>query len=220
MSQGRRIVIWGQGGAVGLGDGVAVRAAEAGQELAPGVELGCSLHSAQVALSARRLQVLRRQNGLLPRLRNAVCGLYCGCFALAAMTDHASELAEGVRNRRMRSKRLLADASQGHFLEPQVASGAAVGDALLRDPDLMNATLESLVQSSRVGTGSNQLKKLPLILAPRAKEVFCRSDGQRQSQDQAGTGKTPRRISENDLPQLSDLLAEAHVNSLSRLNSS
>jgi hypothetical protein len=76
--------------------------------------------------------------------------------ALAAMADHAAESIERVRNCRMLAEGLLIYVGKTGFVQSQVAGGAAVDDAQFRQPDLMNAGLESAAQADGISAIANQ----------------------------------------------------------------
>ena len=78
------------------------------------------------------------------RLRN------CGGLSLAAVTDHATESIQRVRNYRMLPEWLLAHIRKTRFIQPQVASGAAVNDTEFRQPDLMDPRLEPAAQADGI----------------------------------------------------------------------
>ena len=61
-----------------------------------------------------------------------------GRRALPTVTHHAAVLVERVRNHRMLAKRLRTDIGQTRFFQSGVASGAAIDDSDLRQPDLLD----------------------------------------------------------------------------------
>ena len=110
-----------------------------------------------MTLSARRLDVARRQDGLLPRQRAAVGFLNSSCRTLSAMTHDATELVERVRYCRMLAEWLRADIGQGRFFQAGVAGGAAIHDSELRQPDLLDSVMvvKVALQCDRVASVAN-----------------------------------------------------------------
>ncbi len=96
----RRIVGGLHRAAVGQLHGVAMHAAFAGKQIASLIQLRRAGQRPAVALAAGRLDVLRRENRLLPGQRAVVRLGDGGGRALSAMADRASELIELVRDRR------------------------------------------------------------------------------------------------------------------------
>lgn len=111
-----------------------------------------------MALPAGRLDVPRRQDRLLPRQRAAVGFLDGGRRALPTVTHDAAELVERVRNNRMLAKRLGTDIGKTRFFQSDVASGAAIDDSELRQPDLLDSVVvvEVALQCDRISPARNQ----------------------------------------------------------------
>ena len=86
--------------------GVAMHTAFAGEQIASLIQLRRAGQRAAVALAAGRLDVLRRQNRLLPRQSAVVRFGDGGCCALSAMANRASELIELVGDDGVGAERL------------------------------------------------------------------------------------------------------------------
>ena len=134
-----------------------------------------------MTLPARRLDVPRRQDRLLPRQRAAVGFLDGGRRALPAVTHHAAKLVERVRHYRMPPKRLGADIGETGFFQPDVAGGAAIHDSELRQPDLLDSVVvaEVALQGNRIAPILHQRQILLLVVTPFAEVVLGGSYGQR-----------------------------------------
>ena len=133
-----------------------------------------------MALSAGRLDVPCRQDRLLPGQRAAVGFLNGGRRALPTVTHHAAELVKRVRDYRMLAERLGADIGKTRFFQSDVASGAAIDDSELRQPDLLDSVVvvEVALQRDRVSAAANQRQILFLIVAPFAEVILGRCNGQ------------------------------------------
>ena len=94
MLQRRRIVVGKDVGAIRLLDGVAMRAAVAGDQLPALVQERRAGLVLQMALSAAGFDVLRRQQRLFPLLGGVVRFLHGGGGALSAMTGGAAKLRQ------------------------------------------------------------------------------------------------------------------------------
>ncbi len=154
-----------------------------------------------MALPARRLDIARRQNWLLPGQRAAVRFFDGGRRALPAMTHHTAELVRGVRNHRVPAEWLGADIGQTGFFQSHMAGGAAIDDSQLRKPDLLDSVMKVALQRDRVSPVANQRQILLLIMAPFAEVVLSRRDGQRNQQQQADHAKSAHGMAEQRLPQ-------------------
>src|SRR5579863_2618748 len=141
------------------------------------VEFGRAGQRSPVALPAGRLHILRRQDWLLPGEGAAVGFLDGGGSALSAVTHHAAELIERMRNDGMPAKRLGRNIRQAGFLQSYVAGSATIDDSEAGKPYLVNPALEMALQRHRVSATSNQREILLLIVAPLAEVIFRRRDG-------------------------------------------
>src|ERR1035438_3223691 len=105
-----------------------------------------------MTLPARRLNISRRQDRLLPRQGTAMGFFDSGCLALPTVTHHATILVQRVRDRRMHPERLRADVRQAGFFQSHVAGSAAIDDSKLRKPDLLEAIVlaEMTLQGYRI----------------------------------------------------------------------
>ena len=116
-----------------------------------------------MALPAGRLYVPCRQNRLLPGQRAAVGFLDGGRRALSAVTHHAAELVERVRDYRMPAEGLgNVDIGEAGFFQSGVAGGAAIYDSELRKPDLLDASVR--------GSGA---AGLPLLRGSATSARYC-----------------------------------------------
>src|ERR1039458_6000222 len=133
-----------------------------------------------MALAARRLDIACRQDWLLPGERAAVGFLDGGRRSLPAVTHHAAELVERVRDYRMLTERLGADVGKTGFFQSNVAGGTAIHDSELRKPDLLDSIVfvKVALQAYRVSATCNQRQILLLIVAPFTEVVLGRRDGQ------------------------------------------
>src|ERR1039458_9078451 len=138
-----------------------------------------------MALAARRLDIFRRENWLLPRQRAVVRFGYSRRSALAAVADRASELIELMGNRGMRPEGLRIHVGEARFFYTNVATGAAVDYAQVGQPDLLNPSLEMALQRVGVAAVADHLQIAVLIMAPLAEVVFRGGDGERKQKHQA-----------------------------------
>ncbi len=110
-----------------------------------------------MALAARRLDVFRRQNRLLPRQRAVVGFGYGGRCSLTAMAHCASELVELMRNCGMRTEGLHVYVVEACFLQTNMAARTSVDRAEVGQPDLLNASLEVALQRDRIAAVADHL---------------------------------------------------------------
>ena len=156
MLQRRRIIVRNDVCAIRLLDGVAVRAAVAGDELSPLVKERGSGLVFQMALAAAGFDVLCRQQRLFPLLGTAMRLLYGGRSTLSAMAGRAAELRQRVRNYRMLAKCYRADIRKARFFHPEMAGGATVGHLLLGYPYLLDPSLEVPFKGDGVGASADE----------------------------------------------------------------
>ena len=188
--------------AVGQLHRVAMHATVAREQVAALIQLRRSRQRPAVALAARRLDVLRRQNRLLPRQRAVMRLRNGGGRTLSAMADHASKLIELMRNHGMRAERLLAHVGEAGLVQSEVAGGAAVDDAEFRQPDLLNAAWKCRCSVTASLRFADQPQVAVLIVAPLAEVILGGRDRQREQQQNRLTTPKARTVSPNNcLPQ-------------------
>jgi len=116
VQQRRRVVVGLNRRSVGTLDGVAVRAAVAGNDLAAFVEERGTSQLLKVALAAASFDVLRRQNGLLPLFGSVVRFLNRRSRTLSPMTGGAAKIGQRVRiTGCLRKATLLTSTRLGSF---------------------------------------------------------------------------------------------------------
>ena len=197
---------------VGQRDSVAVDAAVARQHGSAQVELRCSGQRILVALAAAGLNVTRGQDRFLAGAFAVVRFGNRGGRALPAMADDATESVQCVRNCRVFAEGLLTHVAKTGLIQSQVAGGAAVNDAQIRQPYLMNARLESAAQADSISAIADQSEVATLIAMPLAEVLLCRRDRKRQQQAQADNAECPHRIAEQRLPRRGKrFLQELHL---------
>ena len=129
-----------------------------------------------------------------------MCFGYGSCGALAAMAHRASKLIELVRNHGMRAEGLRAHVGEAGFLQTNVATRAAIDDAEVGQPDLLNLSLEMALECNRIAAVANHLQIAVLIMPPLAEVVFSRSDRQRSQEHKAYHAERANAIPEQCLP--------------------
>src|SRR5579864_29246 len=179
MTQRGRIVGCLQRAAIGLLHGMAMHATIAREQAVAFIQLRCSSEWRAMALSARGFNVARRQNGLLPRQRAAVCLFYGRCRALATMANDTTHLFGAMRNHRMPAEWLSTDVDQTGFFLADVTRSAPINHAQLRKPYLLDAALEVALQSHGFSTAANQSHIAFLIMTPLAEAVLSGRNRQR-----------------------------------------
>src|ERR1022692_1643150 len=167
-----------------------------------------------MAFAARRLNVFRRQNRLLPRQRAVVRFGYGRGGALAAMAEGASELVELMWNHGMRSERLLVYVGEAGFFQSHVATGAAVNHAEVGEPDLLNPSLEMALQRDRIAAVGNHLPIAMLIMTPLAEVVFRGGDRERKQKYQADHAERANTIPEQLPPQRLEFFFHERIKTL------
>ena len=85
---------------------------------------------------------------------------------------------------------------------------AAIHDAQLRQPDLVNARLHAAAQTYRIAAIADQRDVFALITMPLAEVILCRRDGQCQQKDQADKAECPHRIAEQRLPRRGKIFSD------------
>jgi len=83
-----------------------------------------------------------------------------------------------------------------------MTGGAAVGDLLLWQPDLLNAGLKVTPKGDGVGASANEVQILLLVTVPLVEVVLGGSDGEQHQQNQARGAKGARAISKEEPPGL------------------
>jgi hypothetical protein len=81
-----------------------------------------------------------------------------------------------------------------------VARGAAVDDVKIRQPNLMDARLESPAQAHGISAIMDERQVVPLIAVPLAEMFFGRCNRKSQQQTEADNAECPHRIAEEGLP--------------------
>src|SRR5215471_11295849 len=180
---------------------MAVHASLTGKKISPQVQLRRAGQRPAMALAAGRLDVLGRKNGLFPRQRTIVgFGNSCGS-ALAAMADRATELVQIVRDCRVRPIGLCGNIAQACLLQPNVATRAAIDHSEFRQPYLLNTAAKMAPQRIGVAAIANQFQIAALILAPFAKEIFCRGDCHRDQKNHTYDAERTYAVSKQPLPK-------------------
>src|SRR5579864_2495017 len=82
-----------------------------------------------------------------------------------------------------------------------MARGAAVYNAQLRNPNLVNAAMEAALESCEIGTPANEMQILALVLSPLLKEILCGRNSQGNQQQNARPGKSAGGIPEEEATQ-------------------
>ena len=111
----------------------------------------------QMALPATGLDVLRRQQRLLPLLGGVVRFFHGGGGALSAMAGGTAKLRQRVRNDRVLAERYRANICQAVFFQSEMAGRAAVGHLLFGNPDLLNAALIMALQGHGIGAATDEM---------------------------------------------------------------
>jgi hypothetical protein len=120
-----------------------------------------------------------------------------GCSrTLSAVADDTTEFREGVRNRRVGQKGLNRGTGQAGFLKRHMAGGAAINNVLLRQPNLLESTLEMLLQLCRIGARPHQTQVLALVNAPGTVLLFDCANRQRDQEQQADRTKGAGTVAE------------------------
>ena len=153
-----------------------------------------------MTLAAPRLDVACGQNRLFPSEGAAVRLFNGGGISLTAMTHDASELFSSVCEHGMLAIRLHTDIGETRFIQPDVATRAAIGDAKLRMPDLLKSRLKVALQRDGITAGPNHPQVAVLVMTPLTEVVFGRRDGEQHKQDRADGTKRTDGIAEQLLP--------------------
>ena len=157
MLQRRWIIAGLDVGSIALLDGMAVRATVTRDKQTALVQEWRSRLLVEMALPATGLDVLCREQWLLPLL-GCVMGLFHGCCGtLSTMAGSAAELRQRVRNHWMLAKSYCADIGESVFFQSKMAGRAAIGDLLLRNPNLLDAAFEMTFQRNCVSTATNEM---------------------------------------------------------------
>jgi hypothetical protein len=85
-----------------------------------------------------------------------------------------------MRNGRVFAEGLLIHVGKAGFIQSQVARCAAVDNAQIREPNLVNAWLESATQAHGISAIANQPQVSPLKTMPLAEVILCRCDRKQQ----------------------------------------
>ena len=93
-----------------------------------------------------------------------------------------------------------ADIGKGCFLEAEMAGGAAIGDLLFGNPDLLNARREMPLQSYGIDASADDVQILFLIMTPLAEEVFRRCNRQLHEKDDAARAESAGAVAEEEPP--------------------
>ena len=172
------------------------------------IELRRSGQRILVALAAAGLDVAHGQYRLFAGAFAVVRLGNRGGRSLAPVTNHASESIDRVRDYGVLAKRLLRNVGETGFLQTQMAGVAAIHDAQLRQPDLVNARLHAAAQTYRIAAIADQRDVFALITMPLTEVILCRRDGQCQQKDQADKAKCPHRIAEQRPPRRGKIFSD------------
>jgi uncharacterized membrane protein len=115
------------------------------------------------------------------------------------MADDASESIQRVRDNRVLAEGLLRHIGKTGLVQSEMAGGATVSDAQLRQPYLMNARLKAAVQANGFSAIVDEGKVVPLITVPLAEMFFGGRNCERQQQSDTDNAKCPHRIAEQRL---------------------
>src|SRR5579859_6074669 len=191
---------------------MAMDATIASQQASSKVKLGRSCQGILVALTATGLNVARWKNRRFAIAFAMMCLCDSGSRSLSSMTDHATESIHGVRNSGMLSKGLLMHVCKASFVERYMTGRAAIHNAKLRQPSLMNAWLKAAPETRRIGAIANQCQIAPLIAVPLAEVLLGWSDGKRKQQYHADCTECADRIAEERAPHGGEILyQESHL---------
>jgi len=125
-----------------------------------------------------------------------------GRGALPAVTHHAAELVERVRDYRMPAEGLgKVGIGQARFFQSGVTGGAAVYDSKPGKPDLLDSVVEMALQGYRFSPAPNQRQVLFLVVTPFTEVIFGRRNGERNQQQQTDRTKSAHGMAEQCLPQ-------------------
>jgi len=95
---------------------------------------------------------------------------------------------------------LLMYVTKTSFIQSEVARSTTVDDAQIGQPYLMNARLESTLQTDGISAITDQFQVLPLIAMPLAEVLLCRRDRKSNQQDKADNSEGSDRIGEECRP--------------------
>jgi hypothetical protein len=180
---------------------MAMHAAVAGKQMPALIQLRRARERTAMALAARRLDVFRRQNGLLPRQRAVVRFGYGGRGALPTMAHRASELVEPVRNHRMLAEGLRAHIGEAGFFQTNVATRATVDYAEVGQPDLLNTSLEMALERDRIAAVANHLQIAMLVMTPLAEVVFRGGDRERSQKYKTNHAERANAVPKQLVPE-------------------
>ena len=165
-----------------------------------------------MALAAAGFNVARRQDWLLACAFAVVRLPNSSRRALAPVTDDTSESIQGVRHDRMFAEGLLGYIGKTRLVQSEMAGGATISNAQLRQPYLMNARLKAAPQAHGFSAIVDECKILPLITVPLAEMLLCRRNCERQQQSDTHNAKCPHWVAEERLPHRAENLPnELHL---------
>src|ERR1051326_6227684 len=117
------------------------------------------------------------------------------------MTNCASKLLCLMRNDRMRTIGLGRYIRQAGFLQSHMATGTAIHDSQIRQPDLLYASFKVAAQSVGFAAIPDRAEISVLVVPPLAEKVFCRSNRDRSQKDQADHAKRAHAVAKQFLPE-------------------
>src|SRR5581483_4601222 len=117
------------------------------------------------------------------------------------MAHRASELIQFMRDHRMRSVRLVGNVCETRFLQPDVATGAAIDHPEFGQPYLLDAALKMPLQRVRIAAIADHPEIAVLVMPPLAEEILRWSNRQRDEENQAYHAESSHAIAEQLLPE-------------------
>jgi hypothetical protein len=108
----------------------------------------------------------------------------------------------------VRAKGLLGDILQGRFLESYMAGRAAIYNALIGQPKLLDSRLKTPFEGTGVGAAAHQAQVLALIMTPRTEKVLSARYHQQSNKQQADGAEGARTVAEKPLPERTEFFPD------------